>query len=449
METAVPDFLSGAPTRVRQILINLVGNAVKFTDQGEVVLSVRQDSVENGQVLLHFAVRDTGIGIPADKQSSVFNAFEQADVSSTRRVGGTGLGLAITEHLVQLMGVTIGVDSEVGRGSTFYFTARFDVRNEQLAEQTTPAEMTGARTLVVDDNATNRQILTEMLAGFELVSVNVASATEAMDALKQAQIKKKPFDLVISDVQMPATNGFTLVEWIRNDLELAGTKVILLTSRGDSGDNERCRQLGIDGYSIKPVKQSTLYDLAVGSLVSPAAIRREVTPAEKDAGLPPYRLLLAEDNEVNRMVACTLLEQWGQHVETANDGTEAVRRIQSESFDFVLMDVHMPSMGGLEATQAIRAREQETGSSRVPIIAMTADAMKGDRERCLAAGMDGYVTKPINREHLRQAILDLEIDKGPTPSHGRFDWVRLFGKWEMKNWRLGSSRHFCMRMSLA
>jgi len=435
VEAAVPDYLSGAPTRLRQILINLVGNAVKFTNQGEVVLTVRLDSVETGRALLHFAIRDTGIGIPADKQSAVFNAFEQADVSTTRRFGGTGLGLAISEHLVQLMGGEICVHSEAGRGSTFYFTARFEVCDEHIVEHSVPAQISGTRALIVDDNATNRQILTEMLAGFQLVPIDVATATDAIGALKQAHLEGQPFDLVVSDVHMPEMDGFMLVEWIRGEPDFANTRVILLTSGGSSGDNERCRQLDVNGYSIKPVKQSTLYDLIVGSLVSPIPMHNDFTPVATDHGLPPYRLLLAEDNEVNRMVACTLLTQWGQHVETASDGNEAVRRVESEQFDFVLMDVHMPTMGGLEATETIRVRERETGGARLPIIAMTADAMKGDRERCLAAGMDGYVTKPINREALRQAILELEINNPSTPSsHCGFDWgtfIRRMGNEEL------------------
>jgi PAS domain S-box-containing protein len=406
----VPDLLVGDPNRLRQIIVNLVGNALKFTDRGEVVLSVVEEKdASNGDVpsiLLRFSVRDTGIGIPLHKQEIIFKEFEQADSSTTRRYGGTGLGLAISSRLVGLMGGQIGVHSLPGHGSTFTFTARFRRGSLSPGQQTPspPVSLEELPVLIVDDNATNRQILLEILGNWRMKPVAVDSARAALAALDQARHDGRPFALVLLDGQMPEMDGFDLAERINGSPELAGATVMMLTSGGQTGDVERCRELGIAAYLMKPITQSDLFDSVVTALrvahVGPDA----TVPAAGDVKASrPLHVLLAEDNPVNQTLAMRLLEKWGHQLVVANNGREALAQFERQHFDVVLMDVQMPEMSGIEATIHIREKEKNQ-SSHVPIIAMTAHAMKGDRERCLEAGMDDYLAKPIQADDLFRAL---------------------------------------------
>ena len=367
-------------------------------------------------ILLHFYVRDTGIGIESEKQSLVFEAFEQADTSTTRRYGGTGLGLAISQRIVRLMGGRIWVDSEVGIGSTFHFTTRFVVPPVPLEPITARSVvMHGTRVLIVDDNATNRLILEEILHNWGLEPVCASSAQQAVEHLRAATAAARPFSIVLSDLHMPDTDGFMLAAAIRNEPSLARTMVLMLTSGDRPGDAAKCRELGISAYLFKPIKQSELFNALVATLGVNApedhAVPDVTAPLE---GLPPLRILLAEDSLANQKLAVGLLTKWGHQVTVANDGAEAVRLWatppEGRLFDVVLMDVQMPEMDGFEATAAIRELESALGGlgQHTPIVAMTAHAMKGDRELCLAAGMDGYIAKPIRQQEvisvLRQAL---------------------------------------------
>ena len=429
----VPDTLVGDAGRLRQIVVNLVGNSIKFTHRGEVVLDVSR--AENGDaalsrsgivatptISLHFYVRDTGIGIARDKQALIFEAFEQADTSTTRRYGGTGLGLAISQRLVKLMGGRIWVDSEPGIGSTFHFTATFvvpPVPLEPLAARM--VVMHGTRVLIVDDNATNRLILEEMLGNWGLEPVCAASARQAMECLREATRAARPFSIVLSDLHMPDTDGFMLAKAIREQPELAQTLMLMLTSGDRQGDLALCRELGISAYLFKPIKQSELFNALVTTL-GVNGVEDHATPTPTPAPidkLPPLRILLAEDNLANQKLAVGLLTKWGHHVTVTNNGAEALRAWaeppDGRLFDVVLMDVQMPEMDGFEATAAIRERERSLGR-RTPIVAMTAHAMKGDRELCLAAGMDGYIAKPIRQRDvvtvLRSALGGLGGEAG-------------------------------------
>ncbi len=408
----VPDVLVGDPGRLRQVLVNLVGNAIKFTEQGEVVVRVAQEALTHDAVYLHVTVRDTGIGIPKEKQRVIFNAFEQADTSTTRKHGGTGLGLAISSELARMMGGRIWVESEPGRGSTFHVTARFEVCDE--CEEPPPADLNALNALhvlVVDDNDTNRLILQEILSGWRMRTEIASGAAAAWQALERAHAAGDPFALMLSDVNMPDTDGFQLAERARSDPRFAALKTVLLTSADRTGDVERCRALGLAGHLIKPVRQSALLEAILRAFgkrpaspdLLPTEPRASTRPAER-----PLRILLAEDNDINQVMAINLLQKWGHQVTIANNGREALDRLAPGRFDVVLMDVQMPEMDGFKATAAVRAREAAgevfTACGRLPIIAMTAHAMKGDRERCLAAGMDGYVSKPIRSDELFAAL---------------------------------------------
>ncbi len=399
----VPDELVGDPGRLRQIVVNLLGNAIKFTERGEVVLEVEAFSRGETWVELHFAVRDTGIGIPADKHERVFEAFVQADSSTTRQYGGTGLGLAIAAQLVRLMNGRIWVESEVGKGSVFHFTARFERAAAEAVDEPSPAQLhlRGMRVLVVDDNATNRRILDEMLLHWGLDPTPVDGAPGAMAALESARKAGQPFPLVLLDAQMPGTDGYALARRIRRERGFGKPVLILLTSSGHT--DARARAAGITASLVKPVKQSDLFDTIVSALGGRVKGRvRPTGPVGRRRG-PALHVLLVEDNRVNQTMATRLLEMRGHKVTLAADGQQAVDALERTAFDVVLMDVQMPVMNGLEATAAIRARERERGG-HVPIVALTAHAMRGDRERCLAAGMDSYLLKPIERDELFAAI---------------------------------------------
>jgi two-component system sensor histidine kinase/response regulator len=405
-----PDVVVGDPGRLRQVLLNVVGNAVKFTSQGEVVVDVAVDSVTEDAVVLRFTVRDTGIGIPPEKQLQIFHAFTQVDSSTTRRYGGTGLGLAIALRLVELMHGRMWLDSEPGRGSTFHFTAAFERSTAPAVKGRTsgPEALDGLRVLVVDDNATNRVILEEMLASWHMHPTAVGDAESALAALRDADAAGARFDVVVSDCQMPDVDGFTLAKRIKHDARLAKTPFVMLTSMAHADDAARCRKIGIETCLTKPVKHSDLLDaLATLFDVSTRRARPAAAPAKPSAvAKRKLRVLVAEDNTVNRKLVLTLLRRRGHEVTTVENGREAVAALQSPragGFDVVLMDLQMPEMGGFEATQVIRDSERP-GGRRMPIIALTAHAMQGDRERCLEAGMDGYVSKPIDVNELIAAV---------------------------------------------
>jgi signal transduction histidine kinase/DNA-binding response OmpR family regulator len=400
----VPDALVGDPGRVRQVLVNLVGNAVKFTDQGEVAVEVEAETAEDA-VELHFAVRDTGIGIPADKLERVFEPFVQADSSTTRTHGGTGLGLTISARLVELMHGRLWAESRGGQGSTFHFRARLGRSRAPAAEPLGPEGLRDLPVLVVDDNATNRLLLEGLLRGWLMRPVAVGSGPAALGELDRAGKDGSPFPLLLVDAVMPEMDGFALVERVRQHPGLTGGVVMMLSSADRQGDAARCRQLGVARHLIKPVKPSDLLDAILAALAGAAPDRRRpagAAPATAPA-TTPLRILLAEDNAVNQKLAVRLLEKQGHQVVVAPDGREAVRAVEGQPFDLVLMDVQMPGMNGLEAAAAIREREKATGG-HVPIIALTAHAMKGDREGCLAAGMDDYLSKPLQARELYEAI---------------------------------------------
>ena len=414
----VPDQLLGDPGRVRQILLNLISNATKFTERGEVVLQVSLDRASPTACDLHFYVRDTGIGIPASKQQKIFEAFSQADGSTTRRFGGTGLGLSISTRLVHMMNGRIWVDSEAGKGATFHFTARFGVAapeapaHESIDDGTGSFDPEGAEVLVVDDNATNRSILHELLKKWKLKPVLAESGEAALRLLEEHH-----FDLIILDIQMPEMDGFETAARIRQKWDRNQVKIAALTSVGMRGDAARCRSLDVDAYLNKPIESARLFQ-AIRVLLSRSVSKQDHKDGlltryalEEQAFHPllPLHILLAEDNAVNQTLAKRILEKEGHSVVIAGNGRRAVEVFEGERFDLVLMDVQMPEMDGYEATAKIRAFEmqQRNGSgkhSKVPIIAMTAHAMTGDREKCLASGMDGYVSKPVQIQELLRAI---------------------------------------------
>jgi PAS domain S-box-containing protein len=413
----VPPRLFGDGPRLRQIIVNLVGNAIKFTERGEVLVDVQKEAEEGSEVTLRFLVADTGIGIPRDKQQLIFEAFAQADSSTTRQYGGTGLGLSISAELVQMMGGQLTVESEPGRGSRFRFTARFG-RPGTRARARTPAKLRGLRVLVVDDNATNRRILHEMLTHWRMRPTVVAGGRVALEALEKAARVGRPYPLVLLDSQMPEMDGFALAEQIRRRPRLAGASIMMLTSGPRPDDRTRCLALGVSAYLTKPIKQSDLLDTIVSVRAGRSAEARSPTPHKEGARAGPrLRVLVAEDNAVNQQVAVGLLERAGHAAAVAGNGREALALLEREAFDLVLMDVQMPELDGLETTAAIREREKDTGA-HLPIVAVTAHAMKGDAERCLAAGMDAYLTKPLEARELRAAIAGFgrsgPSSRGPT-----------------------------------
>jgi two-component system, sensor histidine kinase and response regulator len=398
-----PDWVLGDCGRLRQVVVNLVGNAVKFTSAGEIVVSCRAHKEFGADVELQFCVRDTGIGIPQDKLAKIFEPFEQADSSTTRQYGGTGLGLAIVERIVRLMGGQVWVDSEVGRGSSFYFNAHFERCAQPQLDPSPRSALRGTRALIVDDNATNRRITEEMLKQWDLIPALSSSSSQGLSQLRDAANRGRPFELLITDQNMPGGDGLTLVKLLRDDANLANTPVILLSSIERPEDSAECERLGIAQRLTKPVKQSELFDAIVAALeISPSTSQM---PAD-DTGLAIQRslnVLLAEDSVVNQRLATALLERHGHKATVVGTGAEALAALDREQYDLVLMDVQMPELDGLEATERIRQREKVRGG-HVPIIAMTAHALKGDRERCLMAGMDEYVSKPIRERNLLTAM---------------------------------------------
>jgi len=406
IQPGVPEDVVADAGRLRQIVGNLVGNAVKFTESGEVALAVAVESRTPEQVVLHFTIRDTGIGIAPEKQATIFEAFSQADGSMTRRFGGTGLGLTISSRLVGMMGGRIWLESQPGQGSCFHFTAPVGlVPGCAGREPVEPVQLAGLRALVVDDNATNRRILGTMLERWGMHPVLAAGGAEAMNLFPQSDTPANPFALILVDARMPDMDGFALVEWLVTQTDLRHTTVMMLTSSARSGDAARCRELDIAAYLTKPIMQAQLLDAVMAALGTKAVADKPrlaagPLPLRSHSGL---RVLLAEDNAVNQKLASRLLERRGHSVAVAANGRQALEMLDTQRFDLVVMDVSMPEMDGFEAAAAIRARERSTGA-HIPILAMTAHAMKGDRERCLAAGMDSYVAKPVQAAQLFAAI---------------------------------------------
>jgi two-component system, sensor histidine kinase and response regulator len=413
----VPDALLGDPGRLRQIVVNLVGNAIKFTEHGEVVVDVAVEGVEPDDAALRFTVTDTGIGVPPDKQWQIFGAFVQADTSTTRRYGGTGLGLTISAQLVELMGGRIWIESEPGNGSRFHFVAHFGMQHEAAPERPpTSANLRGLRVLIVDDNETNRVILQEMLANWHMQPTPVASAEAGLTALSDAADANRPFHLVLTDALMPDVDGFTLARRIRADSRFAGLKVIMLTSAGPQRGLRRTRAGTLTAQLTKPVKQSDLLDAILNAFAARATGRSPAPRAHARrpaTGRRRLRILVAEDNPTNQKLVVALLRGHGHRVVTVADGRQAAAKAAESSFDLILMDVQMPEMDGFEATAAIREQERARGR-QTPIVAMTAHAMAGDRERCLAGGMDAYVSKPLRVAQLL-ATIDSVTERGTAP----------------------------------
>ena len=406
----VPDDVVGDPTRLRQVIVNLLGNAIKFTDRGEVVLHVDIEGKKAQGLLLHFAIQDSGIGISKDKQNLIFEAFAQADSSSRRKYGGTGLGLTISSRLVEMMGGRIWVESEAGQGSTFHFTAQFEVPTKVANRREKDSHLTleGIHVLVVDDNPTNRRILERTLSQWGMRPTLSDSGWTALAALKRAKDQGDPVTLLLLDAQMPGMDGFSLAAKIQLDRNLPTSTVMMLTSGGQRGDAGRCREVGISAYLTKPVRQVELKEaiFKVLGMREKNEDQKLVTRHSLREARRQLRVLLAEDNPINRELAVRLLTKRGHSVTVAENGKQAVSAVEAQDFDVVLMDVQMPEMDGFEATAAIRKLETAK-DKHTPIIAMTAHAMKGDRERCLAADMDAYISKPIQFDQLLEVTESL------------------------------------------
>jgi len=412
-----PELVRGDSNRLRQVMLNLLGNAVKFTTDGEVSLKVHIDAEEGKDRILHFTVSDTGVGIPPEKLKMIFEPFTQADTSTTRKYGGTGLGLTISTRLVEMMGGTIWVESEVDRGTHFHFTTRVEVADSKPIEVgaiAPPELLCNVRVLVVDDNRTNRRILEGMLKLWGMKAVSVDSGEVALAQLAAAREAGEPYGLILTDMHMPKMDGFTLIERIRQRPELSAATVMMLTSAGHQGDATRCQELGVAAYLLKPIRQSELREAiarALGAAEKKGAIplitRFSLRDARDPAGV--LRVLLAEDNLVNQRVGTRLLEKRGHRVVIAGNGREALLALEKERFDLVFMDMQMPEMDGFEATAAIREKEKGTEIHQ-EVIALTAHAMTGYRERCLAAGMDGYLSKPILPQELDN-LLQKYVDR--------------------------------------
>jgi signal transduction histidine kinase/DNA-binding response OmpR family regulator len=409
----VPHVAVGDPGRLRQVLVNLVGNAIKFTERGQILVEVQVESKGDDTSVLHYVVSDSGIGIPAEKQQAIFEPFKQADGSTTRRFGGTGLGLTISSTLVELMGGRIWLESAPYEGSTFHFTARLGISDAR--PEATAINLTDLPVLIVDDNAVNRRVLHDLLVRWKMRPTAVDSGAAAIKALVDAKERRRPFALVLLDANMPEMDGFEVARRIRDDEQLGGATIMMLSSSGQYGESAKCRDVGIANHLTKPVDQRELL-AAIGRALAHEGPRSSLPASMLPSELPDRRLhiLLAEDNVVNQRLAASLLERRGHRVTIAANGREALAAIERQTFDVVLMDVQMPEMGGFEATTAIRERERG-GGARLPIVAMTAHAMKGDRERCLDAGMDDYLTKPLDSRRLCLLVEQIASGRSTAP----------------------------------
>ena len=417
VELDVRDSLVGDLGRLRQILVNLVGNAIKFTDDGEIVVRVETESCQADNVELHFTVTDTGIGIAADKQRTIFDSFSQADGSATRKYGGTGLGLAISSQLAGMMSGRMWVESDPGKGSSFHFTAAFGLQESTHdAPETSRDELSALRVLVVDDNETNRNVLAQQLSNWGANTTIAADAPSAIETMRQAT---EPFDLAIVDGDMPGMDGFALAEQIQQNPAMARTVLLLALATRIQGLTDQCERIGVASHLVKPVFERNLLEAIRGALgrrpSSDLRYGQHVQgKAQSDVNEPrpglsdrrSLRILLAEDNVVNQMLTVRTLERKGHQVVVVHDGTEVLPALRQEQFDLILMDVQMPNMDGFEATAAIRRAEQTEGGAgrHIPIIALTASAEGDDRRRCLESGMDEYVTKPIDGQSVFEII---------------------------------------------
>ncbi len=404
----LPEMVIGDLNRLRQIILNLVSNAIKFTEKGEVVVEASEEQLTDKEIVLHFSVKDTGIGIPENRLKDIFQPFVQADASLSRKYGGTGLGLAITSQLVQLMGGRIWAESQVGVGSTFHFTIRLGLPAKKK-KKPLPAPLSsvhGLKVLIVDDNPTNRTILSEMLKSWKMKPEEAASGPQALMFLEKDQSQKEKPGLFLIDIAMPEMDGFTLLRKIKEMEEYQKTPVIILTSADRVGDFKMAKEMGAAAYLVKPVRPSDLLD-TIMSVISSGQVEKKEQEPETEKKAPEIvarlRILLAEDNLINQKVALHLLKRKGYDVVVVENGRRALEKLQTEEFDLILMDVQMPEMNGFEATREIREAEKKSGK-HLPIVAMTAHAMKGDREKCLEAGMDDYVSKPLYPEELYKAI---------------------------------------------
>ncbi|WP_182865407.1 response regulator [Rhodopirellula sp. JC639] len=412
VDPEAPQVVVGDPGRLRQIIVNLVGNAMKFTETGEIVVAVESEHPDGQTAQLHFSVRDTGIGIPEEKQDTIFESFSQVDASTTRQYGGTGLGLTISGQLVAMMGGRIWVESELGDGTTFHFSIPLELG--QPLETSPPAalaDLAGLPVLVVDDNQTNRRIFDEMLQSWGLAPKCVPDGPGALEELRRAAADKAPYHLILLDCVMPNMNGYDVATTMMEDDQLRDTKIIIISS-AVSEDKQRCRDLGVARYVTKPVVQSEFLETILGVMVSPDAIDADDREEQIEKADVPLRVLMVEDGYVNQRVATGLLERMGHEVHVAGDGSQGVEAWRNGDFDVILMDWQMPVMDGKEATELIRAEEASTGN-HIPIVAMTAAAMKGDRERCLQAGMDDYISKPVDPEELAM-VLKRNVPEPPS-----------------------------------
>ncbi|MBA4393679.1 MAG: hypothetical protein C0407_09020 [Desulfobacca sp.] len=411
MEPEVPSRLLGDPGRLRQILVNLYGNAIKFTEAGEVSLWVGIEDEQDDKVTIHFKVADSGIGIPKERQENLFSPFFQADSSTTRKYGGTGLGLTISKHLVEMMGGTIGLESQEGKGSTFWFTARFfKQRRESETFPEILADLKGIRVLMVGDHPNNRLQVSTLLASWECYCDQAVDARSALGKLHEAWKKGEPFQVALLDMDIPDMNGEALGVWIKADSKLKSTVLIMITPLGLRGDAARLRKVGFAGFLSKPIRQSHLHfclALALGRKKQPEETKSQGLITQHtiaDSVKSWIRILVAEDNPTNQAVAVGILKKLGYQADVAANGLEAVRALQKITYDVVLMDCQMPEMDGFEATRAIREEDSAVLNPRIPIIALTAHALKGDREKCLNAGMDDYLTKPVSPQELEMAL---------------------------------------------
>ena len=430
VEAGVPKKLIGDPTRIRQILTNLIGNAIKFTDEGEIFVYVKTEASTDSSITLHFSVKDTGIGVPLEKQEKIFESFSQADSSTTRHYGGTGLGLSITKTLTEMMEGKIWIESEEGKGSTFHFTATVGLQSEdsQLYEPTFALDIKTLNMLIVDDNKTSRITLRQILESWNATVSDAPNGKTALTLIEELNEKGKHFDLILLDNYMPGMDGFEVAEKIKDDLRNSGTIVMMVTAESRASNIQRARDMQLDGYMIKPVKRAVLFDAIMNTIAKRnpdidlvGAVAPDTCPTNKSYtncsdNIKGLKVLVAEDNRINQKMAERMIEMLGHEPTIVSNGLEAVEIIKKKEFHFIFMDINMPVMGGFEATEKIREYEKETGK-HLPIIALTAQAFEEDKKNCLAAGMNGYVSKPFDREDLIEAINSIQKQLPELPEH--------------------------------
>ena len=420
----VPRMVVNDDARLRQVLVNLVGNALKFTEEGEVFVGIQVEEISDTNVQLHFSVEDTGIGISDEKQAEIFEPFTQADGTTTRKYGGTGLGLTITTRLVELMGGRVWVESVPGTGAHFHFTINCELAQDDLSEATPKrcVSFEGIKVLIVDDNSTNRLILDEMVKNWRMQPTVVENGKEALAKLHLAEANSEPYSLVLLDAHMPEIDGFEVAEQIRETLGQNGVTLMMLSSADCDDSFDRCRELGVSSYLVKPLKQSELLDAITRVLLTDEStedvldLQVATVKDEDPTPIRPLSILLAEDNYVNQQLMIRILQSQGHTVHVANNGLEACDSVSTQNFDIILMDVQMPEMDGLQATAAIRELEKDS-TRQTPIVALTAHALKGDREKCLDAGMDSYVSKPIQVSELQAVMAELCGQQTSTPAN--------------------------------